>query len=371
MIINEKIPSEEELERLGVSGAISGKSKPEEPLGTSASLQTATPEAETDSVENDRLDLVGKKRTLGSDAMRLLEEVHNKFAANLRNLLTGRLRGFAVDVDVESVEASDYSSFTEPLQEKQTSYIIVITMLSGKALLHIDLDLAFTIVDKLLGGKGIPVEEERPLNSVELKIMDKVVEQMLEELGKAWASFHPIEPELEESHFYPQFVDINTESEDTVIVISFDVKRETVSMGEIQLCIPYATFQPIRQKYLSGGWRSSGSSQEITNNMMRVVVPVRCQLGENTVTLRELLQLKPDDVIMLNQQVGGLAKIVVGKTVRFLGKPGKLAEGGKYGVQIISEVREEIEEVEKEQEDGLVEEMTEETPPLQERRVDL
>jgi len=426
MIINGNI-SREELESLGVLDDISGKSKPERPLRTSASPRAAGPETETDSVkmeitesslegmkseglpddvltnlqdlknkevtgeevflgvlretigdeQTDRFKLLilkhvvkscnlvsGGKRTLGSNVMHHLEETHNKFAASLRVLLTGRLRGFAVDVDVEPVEASDYSSFIEPLQEQQPSYIIVIKMLSGKALLHIDLGLAFTIVDKLLGGKGIPVEEIRPLNPVEVKIMEKIVMQVLEELGEAWETLYPIEPKIEGSHFVPQFVDIGAEPEDTVILISFDIRRETASMGKIQLCIPYATFQPVRQTILSGGIGGKPIEPEIKNNMMRVVVPVRCQLGENTVTLKELLQLKPDDVIMLNQQVGSLAKIVVGKTVRFLGKPGKLAERGKYGVQIISEVQEEIAELEKEQEDGPVGEMTKETPSL-------
>jgi len=341
MIINGNI-SEEELESLGVSG----KSK------------TATAaKAETDSIESDGYDLydlLDNKPTLDNEAIRLLEEVHNKFAKSFRNLLSGHLRGVILDVEMKPVEVSSYSDFIEPLQRKQPGYIIVIKMLSGKALLHIDLSLAFTILDKLLGGRGEPIEATRELNAVELKIMDKIIVQALEHLGEAWSILDEnIKAKKEESLFIPQFVDIGAESKDTVILISFDIKREGKSVGRIQLCIPYTTFQPVRKKISSKSWRSGEASPEIKKNMMEVLVPVRCQIGETTLTLMQLLQLEPGDVILLEQEVDSLAKIVVGKTVIFLGEPGTYRQ--KYVATIVSDVKEEdIEEGQEKQEDAVV-----------------
>lgn len=105
------------------------------------------------------------------------------------------------------------------------------------------------------------------------------------------------------------------------------------------MCIPYSVIQPVTGRLSAQRWfmetprkGASKRSQLGGKVLERVAVPVRAQLGECEVTMREVLDLEVGDIIRLDRQVGDELTLYVGGMAKFRCAPG--AEGKRLAVQI-------------------------------------
>ena len=74
------------------------------------------------------------------------------------------------------------------------------------------------------------------------------------------------------------------------------------------------------------------SANVLSKHMNRVEVFVKAELGYGTITVNDLLELAPGDVITLDQSVGESLFIRVGGEVKYRGDPG--THRGRYAVKI-------------------------------------
>jgi flagellar motor switch protein FliM len=121
----------------------------------------------------------------------------------------------------------------------------------------------------------------------------------------------------------PQFVGIVPPT-DVVIATTFDVELENAN-GTITLVIPYATIEPIKQKLSSGFQVESDQTDKklwfetITEQLMNTNVELKVNLGESTINLQDLTELRVGDVIPLNQDASGEFNVDVENVPKFKG----------------------------------------------------
>ena len=77
-------------------------------------------------------------------------------------------------------------------------------------------------------------------------------------------------------------------------------------LGNIILCIPYSSYQPIRHK-LSGGYREEEARQidkvwvsNLENRLRKTELGVSIVLGNTEITVKDFLNLKTGDIIVLD-----------------------------------------------------------------------
>jgi flagellar motor switch protein FliM len=112
----------------------------------------------------------------------------------------------------------------------------------------------------------------------------------------------------------------------------------------INICIPFLILEPVLSKLSVHYWFSSGiredPSPESRQNMRRklesAAIPLRIVLGQNTITVADMLDLQAGDVIPLAKKVGDNVEIVVGHRTKFLGQPGLV--GNRLGIQIVTSI---------------------------------
>jgi flagellar motor switch protein FliM len=80
----------------------------------------------------------------------------------------------------------------------------------------------------------------------------------------------------------------------------------------------------------------------IQAQLEKVLVPVHIVLGENTITVAELLELDVGDVLVLDRKTDDNIKIIVGNNLKYYGKPGIV--NTRLAVQIHEIVEEGIED---------------------------
>lgn len=113
-------------------------------------------------------------------------------------------------------------------------------------------NIAYAVLDRMLGGKGSGVNKVENLTEIETLIMKRTFEQSMGQLEEAWASMIDIEVELEELEVNPQFVQLVSPNE-TVVVITLNTTVGD-STGMINICLPHIVLEPIISKLSMHYW---------------------------------------------------------------------------------------------------------------------
>src|SRR5699024_2515166 len=167
-------------------------------------------------------------------------------------------------------------------------------------------------------------------------------EKAASNLGEAWSTLVEIEPALQEFAVKPHFLHM-VPPHDTVGVVSFSTQIGETS-GMMNICIPHIMLEPIIPK-LSGHYWLENASQErdlesyedISRSLKKTEVEATALLGSANITLNELLHLKGDDVIALNQNIDEPLTFLINQEPKMLVQPGKIHN--KTAVQVLEEIQ--------------------------------
>ncbi|MCK6574753.1 flagellar motor switch protein FliM [Myxococcota bacterium] len=254
-----------------------------------------------------KYDLLSQDRIIRG-RMPTLDIINDRFARQFRITLSNSLRKI-IQVSVESTSLMKYGEFLNYLPIPSCLNIVRLNPLRGSCILAIEAKLIFAFLNNFFGGATNAQEkvEGRDFTAIELMIIRKVVNLLLEDLQRAWQPVYPLQGEYLRTEINPQFLAVVPPS-DVVVLTSFELEMENLR-GTVQVVIPYSTIEPIRQ-HLSSGIQAENAStdsswhDQIMTHLMDVPVEGQVLLGQTSITVRELIDLKVGDVITLGQSVG-------------------------------------------------------------------
>ncbi|MGF1614014.1 MAG: flagellar motor switch protein FliM [Gammaproteobacteria bacterium] len=242
-----------------------------------------------------------------------LEMINERFARHLRISLFNLLRR-TPEVTVRSVQMLKFSEYVHSLFAPANLNLVRIRPLRGTALFTLDPKLIFFAVDNFFGGNGrFQVKiEGRDFTPTELRIVAMILERVFADLVEAWAPVLPVKFDHIGSEINPQFASIVSPSE-VVIVSVFSIDLEGGG-GDFHIALPYTMVEPIRE-ILNTGFQTDRSehderwSQSLREEIETAEVQLSVRLVGTVVTLRELLALKPGDVIPIEFPETFLARV--------------------------------------------------------------
>lgn len=265
-----------------------------------------------------------------------LDVIYDSFIRYNRVTLSNRLRRL-VEIKKLGARPYKYDDFLQTLPSPVCMAIFKIEPLKGAALITMDSNLVFTLVDSILGGTGTPgiSTENRMFTSIELRLMEKIVKDVLQDLEKSWAHIQASKMSLLRMEMNPRLVTI-VPSEYQVLTMSLEIQVEDFT-GHMQFAIPFMTIEPIRDKLKVGTqldvmavdplWSSRLSAQLET-----APVELTVELGEASITLNDLINLTAGDTIILNRDCRSELSVKIEGIDKFSALPGIL--GGNKAVQI-------------------------------------
>ncbi|MGD9608663.1 MAG: flagellar motor switch protein FliM [Desulfovibrionaceae bacterium] len=298
-------------------------------------------EAENDILEDDSgvvvFDLSNQDRIIRG-RMPVLEIINDRFARLASNAMANAMRKRA-DVNPISIDMSKFGDFMRSLPVPTSINIFKLDPLRGNAILVVDSRLVFAMVESFFGGAGSqPKIEGRDFTPIEQAIINRVVRIALENMEESWQPVHEVHIELVRSEVNPQFAAIVPPS-DVVIVVTFEVELEN-AIGSLIVCLPYATIEPIRTKLYASfqterlevdhAWIS-----RFKERLMETPVELLVRFGRSQITGRQLMSLKPGDIIMLDNDVDALLEAEVQGVRKFRGIPGMVKSNKAF--QIVKE----------------------------------
>jgi flagellar motor switch protein FliM len=232
--------------------------------------------------------------------MPTLEMINERLARQLRISIFGMLRR-SPDVAVAPIALPKFAEYLPTLQVPTSLNLIRLNPLQGTALVILEPRLVFAVIDNFFGGNGRHVKiEGREFTPTEMQIIHMLLKQVFDGMRDAWTPVMAIEPEYLNSEINPHFANIVTPTE-IVVVSRFHIELEGGG-GDIHVTIPYSMLEPIKD-VLKAGMSSDRAdkderwAQTLRNELEETEVDLVTRLCQARVTLGELIDLKPGDVI--------------------------------------------------------------------------
>jgi len=305
-------------------------------------IETAKKESVEETSDVRPFDLTNQDRVVRG-RMPTLDIINDRFAKIYRLSLSGALRRI-LDVNVCQAEMIKFGEFTRTLPVPTSLHILKLDPLRGHALFMIESRLIFNLVDCFFGGSGKSTYkiEGRDFTSIEYKVINKVVKQVLADMEQAWQPVVPIDFNFVRSEVNPQFATIIPPT-DVCIVVRYEVEMDRL-MGRMALVLPYSTIEPIRSK-LYASYQSdqlevdAGWVARMKKRLYEVPVEILVEFGRTHLKGSELLNMEIGDVIMLDSDLAQPLTVMVQGVQKFKATPGILR--GNQAFQVGTEIKRE------------------------------
>lgn len=263
------------------------------------------------------------------DQLRAIAVLHERFARSLSAMLTGLMRT-AVEVSVSNVRQLNYSEFIAGLPNPTTLAVISASALPGRLLLESGREIAFLLIDRMLGGaqKQVPVPD-RALTEIEQRLFKRLVGQSLPLLEETWSNLLKTTFSVGEISTNPQLVQIVAPHE-TIVLVTFDITLDANS-GSMGLVLPCSAIEPVMAQLATQNWFAAGprvfdetQAVRMTRALSGAALDMVADLAETSITVRELMDLQVGDVIKTDLPVDGEITLCVEGHAKFKGQPGRV-----------------------------------------------
>src|SRR5699024_5120642 len=123
------------------------------------------------------------KRALrfSKDQIRSISRIHENYARLLTTFYSGQLRTY-VNISVASVDQIPYEEFIRSIPKMTILNVYSVEPLEGRILMEVNPNIAYTMMDRLLGGKGNSEIQAEDLTEIETTIMSQIFEKAITNL---------------------------------------------------------------------------------------------------------------------------------------------------------------------------------------------
>lgn len=276
------------------------------------------------------------------DQIRTLYTIFDNFATVLATRLTGILRTLS-EVTVVSVEEQLFGEFNNSIPLPALIAVVDTLPLSGSMIFDMSASVAYAIISRLFGGVADYFDINKPFSEIDLTIMENVLPQCLDIFDSSWEKVAMLDSRLVRIETSPQFTQVTAVNEPAAIA-TFNVKIDEVE-DMMAICIPHFMIQPVTKRLNSMVWTLGRDNQQmkktdpqVREQVLDTNVKLNARFEKNSVSMRELLTMKPGDVIRLDHRINQFIMLDVEKIPKFKAVLG--VSGGKRVVQIAEIIKE-------------------------------
>lgn len=276
--------------------------------------------------------------------LRTLQMLHQQFARLLSSFLSGYLH-ISVNVEVASVGQMIFEEFTRSLPAPTILVVFGFKPLEGAAIMEINPQVIYAMVDLLFGGPGTGFAENREPTDIELTVIKRLGGRILEHLAGSWQDFYAVTPEIQTIETNPRMQQFYAPNE-VVALITFSVSINDEDKGLINLCLPYLLLEPlisqlsVRQQFVRRSVTPKAEDVKWLHHWLgEAPLSLKVILGEGEITVKDLLGLEVGDILTLDRLCTQDLQLFVEDRFKFFVQAGRVRD--TLAVQVTSLVEEE------------------------------
>ncbi|MCC3860815.1 flagellar motor switch protein FliM [Pseudemcibacter aquimaris] len=224
-------------------------------------------------------------------------------------MMSTSLRNFTSDnfeVSIDSMTSIRFGDYLNSIPLPAMLAVFEAREWENHGLITIDSNMIYSVVDALLGGRrgNAPMRiEGRPYTTIEHTLVGEMLNVMLKDLCGAFEPLSPVTFELDRMETNPRFATI-AQSSNAALLIKMRADMADRG-GKMELALPYATIEPIRelllQRYMGEKFgRDSIWETHLANEIMMTDVDLDAVLDEQKMTLGEVMGFEVGQTLMLN-----------------------------------------------------------------------
>ena len=246
--------------------------------------------------------------------------------------LTSSLRNFTsdnVEVEIDNIQSLRFGNYLNSLPLPAMLAVFKAEEWDNYGLIVIDSALIYSIVDVLLGGRqgsAIMRIEGRPYTTIERTLIERLISVVLIELGASFEPLTPVTFRFERLEVNPRFATISRLSNAAVLTrLRVDMEDRG---GRLELLLPYATLEPVRELLLQQfmGERFGRDriwETHLAEELWETEVRLEAVLDEQTMLLSEVMKLEVGSRIMLGNGPGSSVQLRCGTVALFEARVGR------------------------------------------------
>ncbi|MCL2539021.1 MAG: FliM/FliN family flagellar motor switch protein [Oscillospiraceae bacterium] len=291
---------------------------------------------ETPVVKARKYDFLAPKK-FTKDTLRVVDSIYNTYVRMIQTTLSSMLR-MSCDIELLDIEEQKYNEFNNALNDSD-----VMSVLSFKVdednyydqpiLIQISSSIISIMMDRLLGGLGIPSNEDefRGYTEIELNVYETINSYLVPLMNDVWQNYFAVNITFERIEENPRLVqDISIE--DTVVIVVLNVTIHDIS-GQMNICLPgnslEALFKTLEDRRRVPGnrqrdmRRQQDVSETILSNLSGSPLEITVKLGrESEVKLGDIFSMRVGDIIHLDQHKDSDAVLYIENVPWFRGELG-------------------------------------------------
>ncbi|NGP17953.1 flagellar motor switch protein FliM [Devosia aurantiaca] len=228
----------------------------------------------------------------------------------LVRLATTSLRNFTsdnVEVTMDSISSVRFGDYLNSIPLPAILSVIKAEEWENYGLLTVDSNLIYSMIDVLLGGRRVGGNirvEGRPYTTIEMALARKMIEIILEDTHRAFEPVTQINFRLERMETNPRFAAISRPG-NAAILIELRIEMDDRG-GKIEILLPYATIEPIREQLLQMFMGEKFGRDPIweghlATEIYQADVEIEAVLHEQELPLAKLLNLTPGQTVMFDR----------------------------------------------------------------------
>jgi flagellar motor switch protein FliM len=259
-------------------------------------------------------------------------------STSLRNLTSDN-----VEVSLDSITSIRFGDYLETIPMPAMISVFKAEEWDNYGLMIVDSALIYSIVDVLLGGRRGTAAmriEGRPYTTIERNLVERMVTVVLSDLSAAFDPLSPVTFRFDRLETNPRFATIARPANAAVLArLRIDMEDRG---GRIELMLPYATLEPVRELLLQMFMgekfgRDSIWETHLANELWNTDVELDAVLDQVVVSLSEVMNWRPGSQILLNAVPSSPIGLRCGEIPLFIGGMGQ--KNGNMAIKINKKLR--------------------------------
>jgi flagellar motor switch protein FliM len=287
-------------------------------------------------------ELSGIQRIISSglvtyERLPMLEIVYDR----LVRIMSTSLRNFTsdnVEVSIDNIVSLRFGDYLNSIPLPAMLAVFKAEEWDNYGLMVVDSAMIYSIVDVLLGGRRgtAPMRiEGRPYTTIERTLVERMIHVVLADLAQAFDPLCPVNFRFERLETNPRFAVVSRLS-NAAVLAKLRVEMDDRG-GKLELLLPYATLEPVREMLLQQFMgekfgRDSIWENHLADELLETDVEIEAVLDEQWVKLSDIMRMRPGSQLVLSSTVDSPVLLRCGGVPLFEGRMGR--RNGRVAVRI-------------------------------------
>ena len=264
----------------------------------------------------------------------------------LVRLMTTSLRNFTsdnVEVSLDRITSVRFGDYMNSIPLPAVLSVFKAEEWENFGLAMVEFSLIYSMIDVLLGGRRGQTSlriEGRPYTTIETNLVKRLVEVVLADAEQAFRPLSPVTFSIDRLETNPRFAAI-TRPANAAILVRLRIDMEDRG-GYIELLLPYATIEPIRnvllQMFMGEKFgRDPIWEGHLATEIAQAQIAVDAVLYEADIPLKQLMKLKVGDTLPLEMRADALVAVRCGNVTLTEGRMGRV--GDRVAIRVTKQLR--------------------------------